>query len=269
VLIYALRKLISKRNYDCIKVDNVLLMAAAADVTDYEVEAFVRRVDGDIYHAYSWNDDILKLNLDENSIGRRHVKGLISVEMKHENGKGFGHMDYWPNLGKVLKDSGVLNRMLRAPYEISVTETWASLVDDLGHEDFIRKDILLYRLLAETDKCLLDGLKDILRVECGDSSPTGLALAITEKIQVLAGNAIGNIYRGHGVSYVVALESVALERLPTSEVNRCVTVTALEALIVKQACPQPGNFYSFEITELGALLVIAYARNRLNCPFTS
>jgi hypothetical protein len=311
VLIYALRKLVTKREYDCLKVDNVLLMAAAADVTDYEAEAFVRRVDGDIYHAYSRNDDVLRLNLDENSIGRRHVKGLISVEMINENGKGFGHMDYWPNLGKVMKDSGVLNRMLHAPYEISVTETWASLVDDLEHEDFVRKDILLYRLLAETDKCLLDGLKDILRVECSDSSPTGLALAITDKIQLLAGNAIGNIYRGHGVSYVVALESVALERLPASEVNKCVTVTELEALIVKQACRQPDSFYSFEITELvsfvkwyinigapstakqysswdrlfadgkriyskifpnqllGALLVIAYARNRLNCPFTS
>jgi hypothetical protein len=311
VLIYALRKLITEREYDCLKVDNVLLMAAAADVTDYEVEAFVRRVDGDIYHAYSRNDDILKLNLGENAIGGRNVKGLISVEMTHENGKGFGHMDYWPNLGKVLKDSGILNRMLHAPYEISVTETWASLVDDLGHEDFICKDILLYRLLIETDKSLLDGLKDILIIECSDSSPTGLALAITDKVQTLAGNALGNIYRGHGVSYVVALESVALERLPASEVNKCVTVTELETLIVKQACPQPNIFYNFEVTELvsfvkwyinigapstanqhspwgrlfaggkrmyskifpnqllGALLIIAYARNRLNCPFTS
>lgn len=311
VLVTALRELIKKREYDCLKVDNVILMAAAVDVTKIEVEAFVRRVEGDVYHAYSCNDEVLKLNIGENSMGRRHVKGLRSVEMLHETGKGFGHLDYWPNLGKVLKDSGALQHMLHVPHEHSSMETWASLADDLKHEDFVRKDILLYRLLLETDRCVLDGLKNILGVEVGEDSPTSLALAITDKVQLLAGNALSNAYRGHGISYVQALESVALERLPSNEVNKCVTVTELEALFVKQACPQPDIFYAYDTTELvsfvkwyinigapsteqqknqwnrlfaegqriyskifphkllGALLLIAHSRRRLNCQFTS
>ncbi|MBX8601270.1 DUF726 domain-containing protein [Pseudomonas cichorii] len=311
VLVTALKELIKNRDYDSLKIDNVILMAAAVDVTKMEAAAFVRRVDGDIYNAYSRNDAVLKLNIDENSIGRRDVKGLISVEMFHDTGKGFGHLDYWPNLGKVLKDSGAWQHMPHTSYEHSNMETWASLVDDLKHEDFVRKDILLYRLLLETDRRLLEGLKNILVIEDSEDSPTSLAMAITDKFQLLAGNALSNTYRGHGISYVQALEAVALERLPSSEVNKCVTVTELETLFVKQACPQHDIFYAYNTTELvsfvkwyidigspsteqqksqwgrlfaewqrmyskvfpnkllGALLLIAYARRRLNCQFTS
>lgn len=311
VIVSTMRELVKKRMLDNLNVDNVVLMAAAVDVTNVEAEAFVRRVDGDVYHAYSSNDDVLKLNADEASIGRREVKAFSSVEMTHETGEGFGHLDYWPNLGKVLKDSGALQHLLPAPHEQYSMETWASLTDDLKHEDFVRKDILLYRLLIETDKFLLDALKDILAVECSESSPASLALAVTDKFQILAGNALGNIYRGHGVSYVKALESLALERLPSCQVSKCVTVTELEALFVKQACLEPGVFYAYDIIELvsfvkwyvdngapsaesqfsqwgrlvaegkriyskifpqkllGAVLVIAYSRRRLNCPFIS
>lgn len=311
VIVTTLRELIKQRDYDNLKIDNVILMGAAVDVTTMEAEAFVRRIEGDVYNAYSRNDDVLKLNVDENSIGRRDVKGLVSVEMFHDSGKGFGHLDYWPNLGKVLKNSGAWQNMLHTPHELNNLETWASLVDDLKHEDFVRKDILLYRLLLETDRCLLDGLKDILGVEASEDSPTSLAMAITDKVQLLAGNALSNTYRGHGISYVQALEAVAVERLPPSEVNNCVTVTELEALFVKQAYPCEDIFYAFNTTELvsfvrwymnlgapaseqqnshwgrlfsegqriyskvfpnkllGAILLIAYARRRSNCQFTS
>lgn len=250
VLVSALRDLVKKRAIDILIVDNVILMAAAVDVTNIEAEAFVRRVDGDIYHAYSPSDKVLRLNIDENSIDRRKVKIFRSMEMIHNTGEGFGHLDYWPNLGKVLRDTDALQHMLPAPQEQHTTETWASLADDLKHEDFVRKDILLYRLLLETDKSILDGLQDVLNLELSKSSPTNLALAITDEVQLLAGNALSNTYRGHGISYVKALEIAALERLPSSQVNRCVTVTELESLFVAQACLQPNIFYAYDAVEL-------------------
>ncbi|MGA9219623.1 MAG: DUF726 domain-containing protein, partial [Pseudomonas graminis] len=93
VLVTAMRELIKNRDNDSLKIDNVILMAAAVDVTPMEAEAFVRRVEGDIYNAYSRDDSVLKLNIDEDSIGRRCVKGLVCVEMLHDTGKGFGHLD--------------------------------------------------------------------------------------------------------------------------------------------------------------------------------
>ncbi|MET3715442.1 DUF726 domain-containing protein [Pseudomonas sp. PvP001] len=311
VLVTALRKLVYSPHDNCLRVDNVLLMAAAVEVTEAEAKAFVQRIDGDVYHAYSRNDSVLRLNMGEASMGRRSVEGLRSKEMLHEPGKGFGHMDYWPNLGKVLKTTGILQCLLGVPEEQASLETWSSLVDDLKHEDFVRKDVLLYRLLIETDRRLLDALSSLLGVGAVDISPTHLAMLITDKVQLQAGSTVGSTYRGHGIRYVQVLEAVALERLPSTDVNRCVTVTELEALVVKQACNQPHVFFDYEIPEvvgfvkwyigdgaratldqqkfwkrvlaegqrvystvfphklLGALLLIAYARHRLNCRFVS
>ena len=38
--------------------------------------------------------------------------------------------------------------------------------------------------------------------------------------------------------------------MPSSQVNRCVTVTELESLFVAQACLQPNIFYAYDAVEL-------------------
>lgn len=78
-------------------VNDVLLMAAAVEVTAMEARRLRERFKGRLINAYSKADRTLLLNWGETCLGRNEVEHFESIEMND-----FGHTDYWERLPEVL-----------------------------------------------------------------------------------------------------------------------------------------------------------------------
>lgn len=80
-----------------LKINDVLLMAAAAEVQQNEAKYIRRLVQGRLMNAYSTDDWTLLLPVDEDCLGRREVNHFENIRID-----GFGHGDYWKNLHEVF-----------------------------------------------------------------------------------------------------------------------------------------------------------------------
>lgn len=90
-----------KANFDTgLVINDVLLMGGAVELSSIEAKELAEKVEGLIVNAYSKDDYTLILNFDETCIGRHEVDSFNNICMD-----GFGHMDYWPKLKKVIDDS--------------------------------------------------------------------------------------------------------------------------------------------------------------------
>lgn len=78
-------------------INDVLLMAAAVEVTPIEAQQMRHQLQGRLINAYSRDDRILMMNFGETCLGRNEVEYFENSEMK-----GFGHTDYWERLSDVL-----------------------------------------------------------------------------------------------------------------------------------------------------------------------
>lgn len=78
-------------------INDVLLMAAAVEVTADEARQMRGLLQGRLINAYSKADRTLLLNWGETCLGRNKVEYFESVEME-----GFGHTHYWERLPDVL-----------------------------------------------------------------------------------------------------------------------------------------------------------------------
>ena len=78
-------------------INDVLLMAAAVEVTPVEARLMRSLLKGRLINAYSKTDRTLLLNWGETCLGRNPVEHFESIEMND-----FGHTDYWPRLPEVL-----------------------------------------------------------------------------------------------------------------------------------------------------------------------
>jgi GTPase Era involved in 16S rRNA processing/energy-coupling factor transporter ATP-binding protein EcfA2 len=78
-------------------INDVLLMAAAVEVTAMEARRLRERFKGRLINAYSKADRTLLLNWGETCLGRNKVEHFESIEMND-----FGHTDYWERLPEVL-----------------------------------------------------------------------------------------------------------------------------------------------------------------------
>lgn len=78
-------------------INDVLLMAAAVEVTPDEAQQMRGLLQGRLINAYSKADRTLLLNLGETCLGRNEVEHFESVEMED-----FGHTHYWERLQDVL-----------------------------------------------------------------------------------------------------------------------------------------------------------------------
>lgn len=78
-------------------INDVLLMAAAVEVTAMEARRLRERFKGRLINAYSKADRTLLLNWGETCLGRNEVEHFESIEMND-----FGHTDYWERLPEVL-----------------------------------------------------------------------------------------------------------------------------------------------------------------------
>lgn len=81
-------------------INEVLLMAAAIEVTAFEARKIRGVVRGRLINAYSKADNTLLLNVGETCLGRNEVEHFESIEMND-----FGHTDYWERLPEVLTKS--------------------------------------------------------------------------------------------------------------------------------------------------------------------
>ncbi|MDD1966726.1 DUF726 domain-containing protein [Pseudomonas putida] len=81
-------------------INDVLLMAAAVEVTASEARQLRESFKGRLINAYSKTDRTLLLNWGETCMGRNEVEHFESIEMNE-----FGHTDYWPRLPEVLTNT--------------------------------------------------------------------------------------------------------------------------------------------------------------------
>lgn len=78
-------------------INDVLLMAAAVEVTPCEAQKMRGLLQGRLINAYSKADQTLRLNWGEACLGRNEVEHFENLEME-----GFGHTHYWERLPDVL-----------------------------------------------------------------------------------------------------------------------------------------------------------------------
>lgn len=81
-------------------INDVLLMAAAVEVTAMEARQLRERFKGRLINAYSKADRTLLLNWGETCLGRNEVEHFESIEMND-----FSHTDYWERLPEVLAET--------------------------------------------------------------------------------------------------------------------------------------------------------------------
>lgn len=84
-------------NRQQLAINDVLLMAAAVEVTAIEARKMRSLLQGRLINAYSKADKTLLLNVGETCLGRNEVEHFESIEMDD-----FGHTDYWERLPEVL-----------------------------------------------------------------------------------------------------------------------------------------------------------------------
>ncbi|AVD84936.1 DUF726 domain-containing protein [Pseudomonas sp. SWI6] len=81
-------------------INDVLLMAAAVEVTALDARKMRGVLQGRLINAYSKADKTLLLNVGETCLGRNEAEHFESIEMND-----FGHTDYWERLPEVLTKS--------------------------------------------------------------------------------------------------------------------------------------------------------------------
>ncbi|PTQ70304.1 DUF726 domain-containing protein [Pseudomonas sp. GV071] len=78
-------------------VNDVLLMAAAVEVADGDVQLIRKAVTGRLINAYSTSDWTLLMNAGESCLGRNPAEHFENIRITD-----FGHGDYWKKLREVL-----------------------------------------------------------------------------------------------------------------------------------------------------------------------
>jgi len=96
LVISTLKNLANKSEHS-LSINDVLLMAAAVEVKPTEAQRMRSFVKGRLINAYSKEDRILHMNLDERSLGRNEVEHFDNIRIPN-----FGHSDYWTDLPEVL-----------------------------------------------------------------------------------------------------------------------------------------------------------------------
>jgi energy-coupling factor transporter ATP-binding protein EcfA2 len=94
-------------------IKDVLLMAAAVEVSAIEARQMRGLLQGRLINAYSKADRTLLLNLDETCLGRNQVEHLDNFEMLD-----FGHTDYWERLQDVLTATRFAPPVLDMPAQL-------------------------------------------------------------------------------------------------------------------------------------------------------
>ncbi|MBO0643632.1 DUF726 domain-containing protein [Pseudomonas stutzeri] len=221
VAVTALRSLPMKKDQRGPSIGNVVLMGAAVEVCASDAFAMFQRIDGRLINAYSTSDKILLLNADEKCLGRNEACYFSNIHMK-----GYGHTDYWPKLGEVLR---------KAKFS-TLTDTGIGLAT-LEEDDFSKSDIHVYQVLKHSDSTLLAAAVLHLKSSSWTSireAERDLALAFTRELQLVAGHFLANLLRGKGLRYAKILGLLAEHYGLGRELHDCAKISEYERLLLRQ-----------------------------------
>jgi len=206
-----------------LEIGDVLLMAAATELSGADALAIGKRIKGDIYNARSSDDHILLFNLGESSAGRHEVENCVDVPMP-----GFGHTDYWPQLEQVLRKSGFHGYQGGIPALNQPLPT-------VKTPDPVFADHLLYDLLELTSGRIRDQVvKHVRSSSWASLEIENSVYLLTKEFQLLGGHCLVNLARGRGLKYVQILLMLAEHYDLVSELHDCAQVIEMEALLISK-----------------------------------
>ncbi|WP_338798395.1 DUF726 domain-containing protein [Pseudomonas monteilii] len=223
VVVSALLDLVNKPDDDNLEINDVLLMAAAAELPEEDAKRIEEKISGELYNAWSNDDDVLRFNLGENSAGRQKVEHCKNVPMPK-----FGHTDYWPRLEQVLRASGFNGYISGLPASNQPQPDIKSL-------DPVVADHLLYDLLDLTSDRVREQVAKHLRSSSWTTLETHHSLyLLTKETQLLGGHCLVNLARGRGIKYVQILLMLAEHYDLVNELHDCARVIEMEALLISK-----------------------------------
>ena len=223
VLVSALKELVNDSTYKSFTVGDVLLMAAAVELSEQDAKMIDDRIEGRLINAYSDADNVLLMNIGETCIGRNEVPNCENLKMAD-----FGHSDYWPHLNKVLRSTRFFGYEgglpARPPHNDSAEEY-----------DPVTGDSILFDLLDMTSRETLDqAVKHLKSSSWAGVEEENRVYSLTQELQLLAGHCLANLARGSGLRYMQTLIMLAEHFDLERELHDCVRVVDLEALLVSQ-----------------------------------
>jgi len=223
VVVSALLDLVNKPADDNLEINDVLLMAAAVELSGEDALAIKKSISGELYNAWSGDDDVLRFNLGETSIGRQKVEHCENVHMQK-----FGHTEYWPRLEQVLRASGFNGYISGLPASNQPQPDIKSL-------DPVVADHPLYDLLDLTSDRIRDQVAKHLRSSSWTTLESHHPLyLLTKEIQLLGGHCLVNLARGRGLKYVQILLMLAEHYDLVNELHYCARVIEMEALLISK-----------------------------------
>jgi len=215
VVISALRKLARNRDACDLIINDVLLMAAAVEVSEDEVHV-LNDTAARVINAYSKSDSVLLLNVDEKCLGRHEVAPFDNVEMAK-----FGHLDYWPKLHDVLMRTKFASFKGQQLGQIDV-------------QDPVLNDTLLYDLFQDVPKeVLAQGIKHLKTSSWTSIDEQQPLYSFIHEMQHLGGHCMVNFVRGRGITYAALLDMLVEHFDLGNDRQRCGAVVELEALLLQ------------------------------------
>jgi pimeloyl-ACP methyl ester carboxylesterase len=217
VVVSALRKLASHPESCELIIGDVLLMAAAVEVSADEAQALNNCAAGRVINAYSKSDAILLMNVDETCVGRHEVPHFKNVEMTD-----FGHLDYWPKLHDVL---------LRTRFAGFSGQRLGAVMS----QDPIHTDALLYGLMQSAPAAVLEqGIKHLKSSSWVSFDEQKPLYSFIQELQLLGGHCLANLTRGRGLAYANVLDGLVSHFDLGNGRQTCSSVVELEALLIRQ-----------------------------------
>lgn len=221
VVVSALRRLAREPGSFDLRLGDVLLMAAAVEISPQEASTFDGLIDGTLFNAWSSADDTLRLCLDEACAGRREVRHCQNVQMEK-----FGHKDYWPNLHRVLSRTGFAG--------FKGQHYPAGLESGSASPDPVRDDALLHDLFELSPPVMLDeAIKHLATSSWTSLDHPDRLYGFTREFQQVAGHCLANFARRRGLEYAEALEMLVSHFDLGKQLHHCGTILEQEAALVQ------------------------------------
>ncbi|MDY7552984.1 DUF726 domain-containing protein [Pseudomonas veronii] len=223
VIVSALLDLLDRPTDHDLEIGDVLLMAAAAELSGDEARAIRKRTNCRLYNAYSKDDDVLRLNMGESSAGRQPIGNCKNVRME-----SFGHTDYWPRLEQVLRASGFHGYKSGLP-----ASNQPQLI--IKNPDPVVTDHFIYDLLELTSDRIRNQVAKHLRSSSWTTLETDHSLyLLTKEFQLLGGHCLANLARRRGLKYLQILLMLTEHYDLVDELHDCARVIEMEGLLISK-----------------------------------
>ncbi|ACT08531.1 hypothetical protein Dd1591_3728 [Dickeya chrysanthemi Ech1591] len=194
-------------DFKLLRVKNLVFMGGARKLDIEECQMLLNTISGDVFNIYSDGDRILQfIKPDlEKCIGRYPIQYPNSDRVKNIGFHHLGHLDYWDNLNGIVRylDFDCVNSKKIIPVGNGVKEPHCFAVND------IVLYLPLYHASLEEKKILAHVLRQ--KSSASISQEETCAITLTHELQLMGGDSIANMARGHGVCYREILYDAAMK----------------------------------------------------------